>query len=158
MPSRREQQTARRETIANVVETQAIESQEQLVGVLAGLGFDVSQGTLSRDLKALHIAKVPGADGVSLYRVANGAEPGGVQIERLKRDMRSQLLSARVAGQMVLLFTPPGGAQLLGRAVDEIGWSEVEGTIAGDDTVLVVTRGPKLARAVREKIATWARS
>lgn len=145
----------RRRAILEVVGSDAIGSQERLADALVGLGFSVTQGTLSRDLKALGVGKVPTGDGGSVYQVLNssGPRPGS---ERSRRDFASQLLHCKAAGQMVLLFTSPGGAGVLGRIIDELGWPEVEGTLAGDDTVLVVTRSPEVAGALRDRLIEWA--
>ncbi len=155
MPVRAQIRDARRRAILSVLSAQPIGSQEELAAALTQLGFSVTQGTLSRDLKALGVGKAPDGKGGSSYQVLNG-NGLGPDPERLRRDFTSQLLHCKAAGQLVLLRTFPGAAGVLGRIVDELDWTEVEGTLAGDDTVLLVARSPKVARELRERLLHWA--
>lgn len=145
----------RRRAILSVLSDQPIASQEELAAALCALGFGVTQGTLSRDLKALGVGKVPDGAGGSRYQVLAEIDPDG-GVGRSRRDFASQLVECRAAGQLVLIFTSPGAAGVLGRIVDELGWPEVEGTLAGDDTVLVVARSPRVARTLRDRLLQWA--
>ncbi|MEO0812563.1 MAG: hypothetical protein AAFY60_06845, partial [Myxococcota bacterium] len=104
MATRQQIRDERREAILRVVQDTPIFSQEQLVEALTAFGFSITQGTLSRDLNALGISKVPNGAGGSVYQVleSTGTNPSP---DQLRRDFTSQLLRCKAAGQMVLLFT-----------------------------------------------------
>ena len=140
---------ARQQRIADLVRRTPVRSQTELARLLAADGLVVTQATLSRDLEELGATKVrrPG-DGGLVYAV--DPDHGLVDGERLGRVLADLLVSAEPSANLVVLRTPPGGAQLLGSAVDRAALPDVIGTVAGDDTVLVVTRrangGAALAR------------
>ena len=122
-----------------------ISSQTELGRRLAAAGVEVTQATLSRDLDELGAVKVRTPAGMS-YAVAPEGQPRTGTPEavdaRLARLLEELLIGAEATGAMVVLRTPPGGAQLLGSALDRAGLPEVAGTVAGDDTVLLITRQP----------------
>jgi transcriptional regulator of arginine metabolism len=140
--------TFRQGQILKVVANEAITSQDELRRRLAHLGMKVTQATLSRDLHDLGLVKT--IDG---YKPLTAAAPdeghGGRQLIRALREF---LLDVRPAHNLLVLKTPPGGAQPLGAAVDAERWKEVAGTIAGDDTVLVVTTSPRARHGVQRRI------
>lgn len=157
---------ARHGAIADLLARSAVRSQTQLADLLAGAGFEVTQATLSRDLDELGAVKVRADDGSLVYAVpgqepavppagaadASGAE--GMRDARLARRCAETLLSARAAGNMVVLRTPPGAAHYLASALDQGSGAmrrAVLGTVAGDDTVLVVAAGAAQA----ESVARW---
>ena len=135
--------TARHAAIVEILESRAVASQTQLGQLLFDKGVQVTQATLSRDLEELGAYKVRTAHGSS-YALAPEGQPRPGTPEavdaRLGRLLEELCVSAEATGPMVVVRTPPGGAQLLGAALDRAGLSEVAGTIAGDDTVLLVTR------------------
>lgn len=137
--------------IMDVVEHEAVRSQEQLRQRLATRGFVVTQATLSRDIKELGLVK-RSADGA--YQTA-GAEgtPQASAPAALSRALAEYLASAVAVQQLVVVRTGPGQAQLLGLAIDRARLAHVVGTIAGDDTILVVCRGPKSAHAVVKRLS-----
>jgi transcriptional regulator of arginine metabolism len=121
----------------------AVRSQAQLAALLAAEGLAVTQATLSRDLEELGAVKLrrPGSGAAYAMPDGPGGVPGGaVRLDRLLEDL---LVSAEASANLAVLRTPPGGAHLLASAVDRAGLSEVLGTVAGDDTVLVVARGAR---------------
>jgi transcriptional regulator of arginine metabolism len=125
--------------------------------MLAAEGFTVTQATLSRDLDELGAVKVRrGGDG-TVYAVPAGdsaaAEPPGV---RLSRALGELLVAAEASGNLAVLRTPPGGAHLLAAAVDHGGLPDVLGTVAGDDTVLVVARTAQGGAALAERLRRLA--
>ena len=139
---------ARQQRIADLVTRTPVRSQSELARLLADDGLVVTQATLSRDLDELGASKVRGADGALRYAVStDGARVGA---DTLARTLADLLLSAEPSGNLVVARTPPGGAHLLGSAIDRSGHADVLGTVAGDDTVLVITRrangGAALAR------------
>jgi transcriptional regulator of arginine metabolism len=130
--------------LATLLAGRPVHSQTELVRLLADEGVQVTQATLSRDLEELRARKVRDGDGALVYALddvdAAPAESVRVRLGRLCEDL---LVSAEANGDLVVLRTPPGAAQLFASALDRAGLPEVMGTIAGDDTVLVVCRaGP----------------
>ena len=122
---------ARRAKVVALVESGVIYSQSDLVKELKKLGFKVTQATASRDLE--EIGAVRGSDG---YRLQNSSD------DSLARVLTNEqlILSVEASGNLVVVRTPPGGAQLLASNLDHSGLKSIIGTIAGDDTVLVVSR------------------
>jgi transcriptional regulator of arginine metabolism len=139
---------ARQRRIVDLVRTTPIRSQTELARLLAEGGLVVTQATLSRDLEELGASKVRGDDGGLVYAV--DPDGGAVDTDRLARTLGDLLVSAEPSGNLVVVRTPPGGAHLLGSALDRAGLPDVIGTVAGDDTVLVVSKrangGAALAR------------
>jgi transcriptional regulator of arginine metabolism len=136
---------ARQARIVDLLESAAISSQPELGRLLAAAGVAVTQATLSRDLDELGAVKVRTPAGMT-YAVPPEGQPRKGTPEavdaRLARLLEELLIGAEATGQLVVLRTPPGGAQLLGSALDRAGLPEVAGTVAGDDTVLLITRQP----------------
>jgi transcriptional regulator of arginine metabolism len=128
----------------------AVRSQEELAERLAHLGVQVTQATLSRDLEELGAVRLRGTDGGLVYALA-GEPGGGEPSARLRRVAAELLLAAEASANLVVLRTPAGAAQFLASVIDQAAWSPVLGTVAGDDTVLIIARDPAggadLARA-----------
>jgi len=131
--------TARRARIVQLIESQVIESQEELVSLLAAEGMRVTQATVSRDLDDLGAHKVPDS---GRQRYVIGERVPGVD-SRLHKLLPDVLVAAEGSANIAVLRTPPGAAQYLASAIDHAELTEVLGTVAGDDTVFVVTRSPK---------------
>lgn len=158
---------ARQDAVVRAVTDGPVRSQAQLAGILATDGFEVTQATLSRDLDDLGAVKVRHADGTLVYAVpGQGGDPGpvaaGTRDARLARRCAELLLSAEASGNLVVVRTPPGAAQFLASALDRSAGSvhrhDVIGTIAGDDTVLVVSRDPAGGQALARWLADLAGS
>jgi transcriptional regulator of arginine metabolism len=137
---------ARQARIVELVSRMAIRSQTELAKLLAAEGVDVTQATLSRDLDELGAVKLRGADGgAPVYVIPEDGSPvRGVQggTSRLARLLGELLVSADGSANLTVLRTPPGAAQFLASAIDRAALHEVVGTIAGDDTVMVIAREP----------------
>jgi len=137
---------SRQARIVAILTEREVHSQSELAALLAGEGVEVTQATLSRDLDELGAVKLRGADGgVGRYVVPDDGSPvrgvtGGT--DRLSRLLSELLVSVDHSGNLAVLRTPPGGAHYLASALDRAALPEVVGTIAGDDTVLVVAREP----------------
>ncbi len=150
--------TARRARIAEIIASRPVRSQGELLGVLAQEGVEVTQATLSRDLVELGAVKVRQA-GALVYAVGApaGSESADVRTSRLRRLLAELLVSAEPSGNLVVLRTPPGCANHLAVTIDQTPLPEVLGTIAGDDTVLLVTApdgGPDVVRRLLELAAS----
>jgi transcriptional regulator of arginine metabolism len=146
---------ARQHEIRMVLMKQRIRSQAELAEVLEHRGVSVTQGTLSRDLVDIGATRSRDETGQMVYQVPIEGIPGrggqapettGARLASLCRDL---LLSAEGSANIAVLRTPPGAAQFLASAIDQAQLDEVMGTIAGDDSIMVVTRaadgGPALA-------------
>jgi transcriptional regulator of arginine metabolism len=142
----------RHETILALVRSGSVRSQGQLQRLLRRRGLAVTQPTLSRDLRDLGLAKTPRgyvapADGAAGRYVTPARGEA-----RLGRALRGFALSARAAGSLVVVKTPPAAAPPLARALDEAGLAEAMGAIAGDDTIFIATRGDRTARALARRL------
>jgi transcriptional regulator of arginine metabolism len=136
---------ARQGTILRLIRDREINTQTELADALAEEGFEVTQTTVSRDLRELGLNKVRGANGHLVY--AQG--PDLDQLETLSRALQRWVLTMEPSGNMVVIRTPNGYADPVAQAIDESGHPEVLGTVAGENTVLVVAvegvTGGKLA-------------
>ena len=127
----------RHATILEIVESKFVSSQEDLRKLLLSRGWDVTQATLSRDLRELRLARVPTPDGAR-YAVTDGT----IEESRAALDTLLPQLFLRVdpASEMLVLRTVPGGAQPIAAALDGEAWTDILGTVGGDDTILIVCR------------------
>jgi transcriptional regulator of arginine metabolism len=149
--------SARHARIISLLEHHQVRSQTELAELLAAEGVTVTQGTLSRDLLDLGALRVRGAGGHLIYAVPGEggdrspvvAEQGAFN-ERLARLSNEILVSAEASANLAVLRTPPGAAQYFASAIDRAGWSSILGTIAGDDTILVITRDPQGGQQIAE--------
>jgi transcriptional regulator of arginine metabolism len=136
--------------IRELVETRVVGSQEELRKLLRQRGWDVTQSTLSRDLREMRLARVPTDDGARY--VVTGGEPdtGRMTLETLLPQLFDRIDGV---GELLVLHTLPGGAQALAFALDAEQWPDLLGTIAGDDTILLICRSAqardRIARRVR---------
>jgi transcriptional regulator of arginine metabolism len=140
--------------VRDIVEHQAIRNQEQLRQLLAARGFVVTQATLSRDIKELGLVKRSSSGAYQL--VGAEAPPPPTAITALGRALSEYLAGAEPVQQLVVLRTGPGQAQLLGLALDRARLPEVVGTIAGDDTILVIARDASSAKAIVRRLDSLA--
>lgn len=145
--------TARQAAIRDVLQTQQIRSQSALSDALADRGLSVTQGTLSRDLVDLGAVRVRGADGMVYAVPAEGEESfparsSEAQAARLISMSRELLISAEPTENLVVLRTPPGAAQYMASVIDQARVDHVLGTIAGDDTILLIADSTEHAPGV----------
>jgi transcriptional regulator of arginine metabolism len=132
---------ARHGRITELIRAGAIRSQTELATLLRAEGVHITQATLSRDLEELGALKLRGVDGgAPVYAIPEDGAAGRVSggTSRLARLFSELLLSHQASGNLVVLRTPPGAAQFLASAIDRAALADVIGTIAGDDTILVV--------------------
>ena len=161
---------ARHAQIVSILEQTAVRSQEELADWLAHRGVRVTQTTLSRDLEELGAVRLRGTGGALVYALPGepggpGSQPGGLAesltgrtggaesgaerpaagqepLARLGRAAAELLVSAEASANLVILRTPAGAAQFLASVIDHARWPSILGTVAGDDTVLVIARDP----------------
>jgi transcriptional regulator of arginine metabolism len=141
------QKRYRQGQILKMITGEAISSQDDLRRRLAHIKLSVTQATLSRDLRELKLVKT-----VAGYKPLAAPIEGAAPLSALARALSEFLSDIRPAGNMLVLKTPPGGAQPLAAAVDAEHFTEVAGTIAGDDTVLIITATPRTRNAVQKRI------
>jgi transcriptional regulator of arginine metabolism len=141
----------RHAAIREIVQSHRVASQEQLREFLAVRGFDVGQATLSRDLRELRLLKVPDAEGGHLYSLPPESWDNSPPLNRL---LSTLFVAAEGTGNLLVVTTLAGGAQAVAEALDWEEWPEVLGTIAGDDTILVIIRDadrmPDVQRRIQE--------
>jgi transcriptional regulator of arginine metabolism len=153
----------RRQLILDILGRQSVRSQGELLGLLSHRGFAVTQATLSRDLVELGAVKVregktlvyavPGEGGDRTVRVA----PGPAEVSsRLRRQCEELLVTARVSDNMVVVRTPSGAANYLAAALDHADETDILGTIAGDDTILIITSGAPEGAALANRLLALA--
>lgn len=155
---------ARQALIISLLARQQVRSQVELAELLAAEGVSVTQATLSRDLVELQAVKVRNAGGALVYavpaegsaRVAATGETTEVLAARLARLATELVVTAEASGPLVVLHTPPGGAQFLASAIDHSIMPGVLGTIAGDDTVLVIAAEPHSGSTLAQRFLDLA--
>jgi transcriptional regulator of arginine metabolism len=150
MANKRERQAL----ILELVQAGSISSQEELRRLLAGRGWDVTQATLSRDLRDLGLARVTTEDGVR-YVVPEAR--GDDASPALDATLAQFLSSVDGVGELIVLHALPGGAQPVAEAIDAEGWPEVLGTIGGENTILVVCRSAEARTEVTRRLREMAR-
>lgn len=154
---------ARHAQIRAIIGSEEISSQTELRQALAEAGIHATQGTLSRDLLDLGAFRVRGEQGELIYSLADEAGEGGTSHyrqgseNRLSGLCKELLLSVAHAENNVVLRTPPGAAQFLASAIDQARMKAVLGTIAGDDTILLIAADSQQATAIAENLLAFTR-
>ena len=157
---------ARHAKIVELLSRYPVRSQAELADLLATSGLRVTQGTVSRDLVELDAVRVRDGRGVLVYavpseggdRTPRPAMDSAVAESRLAKLASELLVSADSSGNLVVVRTPPGAAQFLASALDKAELAAVLGTIAGDDTVLVISRDANGGAALAAKLISLAES
>ena len=147
--------TRRQSVILDVIQRQPVRNQEQLRRLVRAAGFDVTQATLSRDVRELGLVK--GGAAAAYQAPAATAPNGPTTLPLLNRAVTDYLTRVDRVQQLVVMRTGPGQAQLLGVAIDGARLPEVVGTIAGDDTILVIARDPRRAQQLVKRLEGLSR-
>jgi transcriptional regulator of arginine metabolism len=146
--------TQRQHKIAGLLETQEVTSQAQLVDLLAADGITATQATVSRDLDDLGAIKVRARGGVTVYAVPELPKDQVPPADHLRRVLGDWVVEVAHSHNLVVLRTPPGSAHVVASALDRSSLPEVVGTVAGDDTIVIVAEeevpGSTLADQLRE--------
>ena len=143
----------RQHRITKLLETRAVGSQTHLVELLAGEGIEATQTTVSRDLEELGALKVRLPGGDTAYALPELPSHQVAPEDHLRRILGEWVVEAAFSGNLVVLRTPPGSAHVVGSALDRSGFPGVIGTVAGDDTVLVVAAEPAGGAGVAARLA-----
>ena len=133
--------TKRHAMIIKIIASRDVETQEELARLLGEQGFQVTQATVSRDIKELRLIKVLTSEGRYKYATVEKAE-SDLQ-ERFNRIFSSSVLSVNSSGNLIVIKTISGSASVAGEAIDSLKWPEVAGSIAGDNTIFVAIREGK---------------
>ena len=142
--------TKRQNEILRIISSKDIETQEELASSLRDLGYKVTQATVSRDIRELRLIKTATKSGGFKY-----AKPEKHEIavsERLTRILSDSLLNVDFSGNMIIVKTLSGSANVAAEALDNLGWPEILGTIAGDNTIFIVVRNENDATEVSDRI------
>jgi transcriptional regulator of arginine metabolism len=146
----RPSKTQRQHRVVQILEQHAVASQSQLVQLLADAGLDATQATVSRDLEEIGAVKVRAAGGESIYAVPELPKDRVAPEEHLRRVLGDWVVEVAASSNLVVVRTPPGSAHVVASALDRASLPEIVGTVAGDDTIMVVAServgGAKLAR------------
>ena len=141
--------TNRHTAILDIVESMDIETQEDLAKELRNRGFNVTQATISRDIKELRLIKVLSSSGTYKYATIGGAEIA--LFDRYINIFAQSVLAIIPCGNLIVLKTITGSANVAAEAIDALKWSEIAGTIAGDNTIFVCIIDNKDTKKVCEK-------
>ncbi len=138
--------SARHNLILEIIEEKDIETQEELAEELLNRGVKVTQATVSRDIKELRLLKVLSERGGYKYATVERAEKG--LNDRFARILSDSIVHVEPINNLVIVNTLTASANAAGEAIDSMKWSEVAGTIAGDNTLLIITRSNEAAEAL----------
>ena len=142
--------TVRQVAILDIIEKQEIETQEELASALNARGIRVTQATVSRDIKELRLLKVLTPSGK--YKYATGDQADNNLTDRFIRMLAESLLSVSSANNLIVVKTLSGSANVAAEALDSMHWPEVRGTLAGDNTVLLIIRSNEETITVTSRI------
>ena len=144
----------RHNCILSIINSNIVQTQEELVEGLKQAGFDCTQGTISRDIRELRLVKVLDESGV--YKYAQPKE-GGSYLERLKEVFAQSVLSVVPAGNLIIVKTIPAGAVGAASAIDVLDFPDVLGCIAGDDTIFVAVTDSEQAKEMAKTLNEMAK-
>lgn len=140
----------RQDDIIQIIDSKDIETQEDLARELREMGYNVTQATISRDIRELHLIKVNNEHGISRYARPDRKETA--VSERLIRILADSVISVEHAGQIVVVRTLSGSANVACEAIDTMQWPEILGTIAGDNTIFIAIRNQRDAGKITSRI------
>ena len=143
----------RQQALLRVVRSQKLSTQQDLVRALKAAGFPATQATVSRDIVELGLVKVAN-NGAHAYAAPTAVASGG-GTDRLRKFCEDYLADGDIAGNIVVLRSPPGTANALAIALDTSGFGEIIGTVAGDDTVFVATSTDRHARSLLTRLTAF---
>lgn len=142
--------SVRQVAILDIIEKQDVETQEELAEALRARGIKVTQATVSRDIKELRLLKVLAPNGAYKYATADKAENG--LNERFIRMLAESLLSVTASNNLIVVKTLAGSANVAAEALDSLHWPEILGSLAGDNTILLIIRSNEEVPGVINRI------
>lgn len=138
--------------IRRILQDEAIGTQYELVRALRRRGIQVTQATVSRDIKRMRLAKVPAGDGRYRYALPETTQAPPPDAARFRAVAEEFAREVVVAMDLVLVKTVPGGAAPVAQAIDDMRWPDIAGTLAGEDTIIVVPRGRTQTSTVARRL------
>ncbi|MDF2669648.1 MAG: arginine repressor [Paenibacillus sp.] len=135
--------------IRDIISNQTIETQDELVEQLSAAGYHVTQATVSRDIKELHLIKVPVDDG--RYKYSMPADQRFNPVQKLKRALADHFVHIDYTDNLVVMKCLPGTANTIGALIDSLEWPTIMGTICGDDTILIICRSKEKSGTIVEQ-------
>ncbi|MEH7385497.1 transcriptional regulator ArgR [Bacillus sp. JJ1521] len=135
--------------IREIITSNDIETQDEIVDILKSEGYNITQATVSRDIKELHLVKVPMIDG--RYKYSLPADQRFNPLQKLKRSLMDAFVKIDSAGHMLVMKTLPGNANAIAALIDHLDWEEILGTISGDDTILIICETPEQTGTVSNR-------
>ncbi len=135
----------RQSKILEIIAQNTVETQEQLIEMLREAGYDVTQATVSRDIRELRLMKV--SCGFGIYKYIVSSQNSHAHSAKYINILSETVINVEHAGNIVVVKTYPGMANAAGAALDSMDWTEIIGSIAGDDTLMLVVRSGETARA-----------
>ncbi|MDQ7141976.1 MULTISPECIES: transcriptional regulator AhrC/ArgR [Mammaliicoccus] len=142
--------TMRQIKVREIISNEQIETQEELVRRLNELDLNITQATISRDIKELQLIKVPAPSGQYIYSLPRDRKYH--PIDKLGRYLMDSFVKIDGADNLLVLKTLPGNAQSIGAIIDQIDWKEVLGTICGDDTCLIICKDKESGEIITDRI------
>lgn len=143
----------RHEKIIDIITNKDVETQEELADELRNAGFDVTQATVSRDIKLLKLIKISTSSGSYKYGVLSNQDLNEVKkIERYRSIIASSILSMESIDKTLVIRTLPGAASVVGEVIDSLNIEEIAGNVAGDNTIFVMVRNQESIAGIQDKI------
>ena len=136
--------------IRDMIANREIETQDELVDLLKEAVYNVTQATISRDIKELHLIKVPLQDG--RYKYSLPADQRFNPVQKLHRALADAFVSIDGASHFLVMKTLPGNAHAIGSLLDHLDWTEILGTICGDDTIMILCREESMREVVKNRL------
>ena len=141
----------RQKAIVEIINKNEVDTQQRLAELLRQAGFEATQATVSRDIKDMSLIKVATDHGTYKYALPHTARSHG-SMQKFQSVFHDSIISADVAGNLLVIKTYPGMANAVCASMDRIGFDGVVGTIAGDDTIFLAIRSEQQAKIVRQKL------
>ena len=142
--------SSRQDEILRIIREKDVETQEELAEELRKTGYKVTQATVSRDIRELRLLKVAANGGG--FKYARPERHETAVSDRLTRILNDSLVNVDFSGNMIVVKTLSGSANVAAEALDNLGWAEIIGTIAGDNTIFIVTKSEAVAENVSARI------
>ena len=148
--------TQRQHRLVQILKKRTVTGQAELVRLLAEQGVDATQVTVSRDLEELGAVRVRGAGGALVYAIPSGPDDRPAPEVHLRRVLGEWMADVTSSSNLVIVRTPPGCAHVVASALDRAGLAQIAGTVAGDDTVLVIAAQGVKGSALARRLAAMA--